>query len=97
MANVELRPTAPSGAVIPVRVVRDVVAGGCRCTVAWSGSCCGCWRSRLWCHLLASTRSSLPGPTGTTPRQPLEPFAGQTKQDSLLLSLEERFRAGVPV
>lgn len=33
------------------------------------------------------TRSRLPGPTGTTPRQPRTPFAGQTGQGSLLLSL----------
>src|SRR5665647_2723572 len=32
------------------------------------------------------TRSRLPGPTGTIPRQPRKPFAGQTGQDSLLLS-----------
>src|SRR5665647_204006 len=33
-----------------------------------------------------TARSRLPGPTGTTPRQPRKPFAGQTGQDSLLLS-----------
>jgi len=32
----------------------------------------------------------LPGPTGTIPRQPRKPFAGQTGQDSLLLSPQER-------
>ena len=34
-----------------------------------------------------TARSRLPGPTGTTPRQPRTPFAGQTGQDLLLLSL----------
>ena len=36
------------------------------------------------------TRSRLPGPTGTIPRQPRKPFAGQTGQDSLPLSPQER-------
>src|SRR5664280_2547120 len=38
------------------------------------------------------TRSRLPGPTGTPHCQPRTPFAGQTGQDSLLLSPEERYQ-----